>query len=202
MIIFSLVLSKALLLVSSPQVPRLQAMSTNMKSALLNNDIIEQYLAKKVSLRGVTSPFTFSPLASLLHTNHFGVIPKHGRPGKWRLIIDSSFPLGGSVNDSINGNDFPLSYSRVDDAIDFIMQEGHGTLLAKVNIRDAYRLSSIHPHNRHLLGMSWDNQLYTDLALPFNLRSGPFIIIQSVCRSLALDTAFLISYTTRTWMII
>jgi len=38
------------------------------------------------------------------------------------------------------------------------MQEGRGMLLAKVDIRDAYRLIPIHPHDRHLLGMSWDNQ--------------------------------------------
>ena len=149
-----------------------------MQSALLSHDVVAQYLAKEVSLGRVAGPFTSSPLASPLHTNRFGVIPKRGRPGKWRLIVDLSLPPGGSVNDGIDGNDFPLSYSRVDDAIDFIMQEGRGTLLAKVDIRDAYRLIPIHPHDRHLLGMSWDNQLYVDLALPFGLRSAPFIFNQ------------------------
>ena len=92
--------------------------------------------------------------------------------------MDLSFPPGGSVNDGIDGNDFPLLYSRVDDAIAFIVQEGRGTLLAKVDIRDAYRLIPIHAHDRHLLGMSWDNQLYVDLALPFGLCSAPFIFNQ------------------------
>ena len=63
-------------------------------------------------------------------------------------------------------------------AIDFITREGRGMLLAKVDIRDAYRLIPIYPHDRHLLGMSWDNQLGVDLALPFSLRSAPFIFIQ------------------------
>ena len=53
--------------------------------------------------------------------------------------MDLSFPQGASVNDGIDGIDFPLSYSRVDDAIDFIVREGRGMLLAKVDIRDAYR---------------------------------------------------------------
>lgn len=149
-----------------------------MKSALLNRGVVEQYLAREVSLGRVAGPFLSSPFASPLHLSRFGVIPKRGRPGKWRLIVDLSHPQGGSVNDGIDGDDFSLTYSRVDDAIDFIMQEGRGTLLAKVDIRDAYRLIPVHPHDRYLLGMSWDNQLYVDLALPFGLRSAPFIFNQ------------------------
>ena len=125
-----------------------------MRSALQNRDVVEQYLAREVSLGMVAGPFTSSPFVRPLHTNRFGVISRRGRPGKWRLIVDLSFPQEASVNDGIDGTDFPLSYSRVDDAIDFIMREGHGTLLAKVNIRDAYRLIPIHPHDRHFLGMS------------------------------------------------
>ena len=48
-------------------------------------------------------------------------------------------------------------------------------LLNKVDICDVYHLIPIHPHNR-LLGMSWDNQLYVNLALPFI--SAPFIFNQ------------------------
>ena len=92
--------------------------------------------------------------------------------------MDLSFPQGASVNDGIDSTDFPLSYSRVDDAIDFIMREGRGTLLAKGDISDAYRLIPIHPHDHHLLGMSWDTQLYVDWALPFSLHSAPFIFNQ------------------------
>ena len=48
-------------------------------------------------------------------------------------------------------------------------------LLTKVDICKAYRLIAIHPHNRHLR-MSWDNQLYLNLGLPFG--SAPFIFNQ------------------------
>ena len=50
--------------------------------------------------------------------------------------------------------------------------------MLKSTIGDTYRLISIHPHVHHLLGMSWDNQLYVDLALLFGLRSAPFIFNQ------------------------
>lgn len=58
------------------------------------------------------------------------------------------------------------------------MQEGLGTLLAKVYIHDAYHLIPAHPHDCQLLGMSWVNQLYVDLALPIGLGSAPFIFNQ------------------------
>ena len=51
-------------------------------------------------------------------------------------------------------DDFTLSYAQVDDAIDFVMHEGHRTLLAKIDIRDAYHLVPVHPEDRPLLGMA------------------------------------------------
>lgn len=99
----------------------------------------------------------------------------------WEIVVHHGLvipPWGASINDNTDGDVFPLSYSSVDDAIDFIMQEGLGTLLAKVYIHDAYHLIPAHPHDCQLLGMSWVNQLYVDLALPFGLGSAPFIFNQ------------------------
>ena len=42
----------------------------------------------------VTGPFARPPLPNL-EVSSFGVIPKKGQPGKWRLIVDLSSPLGG-----------------------------------------------------------------------------------------------------------
>ena len=47
------------------------------------------------------------------------------------------------------------------------------SLLAKVDIEHAYRNIPIHPQDRHLLGMRWNNILYIDTVLPFGLRSAP-----------------------------
>ena len=69
--------------------------------------------------------------------------------------MDLSHPEGGSVSDGINGDDFSLSYARVDDAVDFIMRKDPGTLLAKIDIRDAYRLVPVHAEDHYLLGMKW-----------------------------------------------
>ena len=50
--------------------------------------------------------------------------------------------------------------------------------MAKVDIKNAYRLLPVHPEDRLLLGMEWQGQVYVDTALPFGLRSAPKIFTQ------------------------
>ena len=53
---------------------------------------------------------------------------------------------------------------------------GRGTKLAKINLKDAYRIVPVHPDDHHLLGVEWEQQTYTDRALPFGLRFAQKII--------------------------
>ena len=52
---------------------------------------------------------------------------------------------------------------------------GRGCLLAKLNLKEAYRAVPIHPSDQRLLAVSWKDTLYLDRALPFGLRSAPKI---------------------------
>ena len=61
----------------------------------------------------------------------------------------------------------------MDEVANLVAGLGHGALLAKVDIEAAYRLIPIHPHDRPLLAMRWDGQVYIDPMLPFGLRSAP-----------------------------
>ena len=106
-----------------------------------------------------------------MHISRFGVIPKSHQPNKWRLIIDLSHPQGHSVNDNIPKTLCSLSYITVDNAIEKILELGPHTLLAKVDIKSAFRLLPVHPADRSLLAMQWDNSIYIDGCLPFGLRS-------------------------------
>ena len=58
---------------------------------------------------------------------------------------------------------------------DLVARLGPAALLAKVDIESAYRLIPVHPDDRPLLAMKWENQLYIDPMLPFGLRSAPMI---------------------------
>ena len=109
------------------------------------------------------------------HINRVGVIPKPHQPGKWQLIVDLSYPEGGSVNAGIDPNLCSLTHKSVDDAVRIITRKGRGTLLAKLDLESTYRIVPLHPDDRHLLGMEWEESLYIDTALPFGLRSAPKI---------------------------
>jgi hypothetical protein len=104
------------------------------------------------------------------------VIPKRGQPGKWRLIVDLSSPKDVSVNDGIDQGNFNLQYVRVDQMVQKVSNLGPGALIAKFDVEDAYPSITFHPSDRFLLcSMKWRGNYFVDLALPFGLRSAPFI---------------------------
>ena len=145
----------------------------NMASTREHPQVIRDYLAIECSEGRVLGPLDLSCFP-LVTTSRFGVIPK-GTTGKWRLIVDLSSPEGASVNDGIAENLCSLSYIGVDNAAREVWRLGQGALLAKVDVKSAYRNIPIHPEDRWLLGMRWEGGLYIDTALPFGLRSAPKI---------------------------
>ena len=153
---------------------KLKSAKYNKPSAAQHPSVVDQYLANEVSLGRVAGPFTVPPYQNL-HISSFGVIPKRGQPGKWRLIVDLSSPGGASVNDGIDPHEFTLHYSTVDQVIRQVSRLGPGALMATFDVEAAYRNVPVHPSHRVLLGMKWRDQFYVDLVLPFGLRSAPFI---------------------------
>ena len=145
----------------------------NMLLARQNSGVVTEYLEKECRLGRLIGPLKKGSIDT--HINRFGVIPKPHQPGKWRLIVDLSYPEGGSVNAGIDPNLCSLTYKSVDDAVRIIARKGRGTLLAKLDLESAYRMVPVHPDDRHLLGMEWEDSLYIDTVLPFGLRSAPKI---------------------------
>ena len=103
--------------------------------------------------------------------NRFGVIPKNHQQDKWCLITDLSHPTGSSVNDGIPSQLCTLTYVTIDDTVLSILKSGRSTLLAKIDIKNAFRLLPVHPADCHLLGMKWRGYVYIDHCIPFGLRS-------------------------------
>lgn len=153
---------------------RLKGAKKNKPSAFQNPKVIDDYLANEVARCRVAGPFPSIPLPNL-HISSFGVIPKKGQPGKWRLIVDLSSPQGSSVNDGISSDEFSMHYIKLDQIISMIAKHGPGALMAKFDVEAAYRNIAVHPEDRYLLGMKWRGQFFVDLALPFGLRSAPYI---------------------------
>ena len=150
----------------------LRSAKKNLDCALHHPIVVDQYLSEELSCSRVAGPFN-TTLIPNAHISRFGVIPKNHQSNKWRLIVDLSHPTGHSVNDGIPKDLCSLTYISVDSAIEQIMALGRGTLLAKIDIKSAFRLLPVRPVDRHLLAMKWSKQLYIDTCLPFGLRSAP-----------------------------
>ena len=132
----------------------LSSAKRNMLSASEHYDVVERYIASEWAEGRILGPVDPGSV-SALHTSRFGVIPKGHASGKWRLITDLSFLDGASVNDGISPTLCSLSYTTVDKVARAAQQLGTGALLAKVNIKSAYRLVPVHPDDRPLLGVIW-----------------------------------------------
>ena len=147
-----------------------------MISASEHPEIVGSYLEVERSVGRVIKMKGTGELAGKrIHCNPFGVIPKKNKPGNWILIVDLSSPEGSSVNDGITKELVTLTYVSVDTVVGRVLELGKGSLLAKMDIRQAYRNIPVHPEDRILLGMAWEGSVYVDAALPFELRSAPLI---------------------------
>lgn len=145
----------------------------NMPSTKAHPKPVDEFLQQEREAGRIMGPMPRSSLRPV-QVNRIGVIPK-STPGKWRLIVDLSFPEGKSVNAGISPGLCHLELASVDDAVHHIIRMGQHSLLAKVDIAQAYRNIPVHPQDRWLLGLMWKGGLYVDTTLPFGLRSAPKI---------------------------
>jgi len=72
--------------------------------------------------------------------------------GEFRLIHNLSFPPNESVNDFIDRDDCSVKYSSVDEAVKLIQNLGSNALLAKCDIKSAFRLLRLNPNDFDLTG--------------------------------------------------
>ena len=155
---------------------QLRCQQGNMHLASEQPEVVGNYLQEELRAgRVIRIPSQKEAKELGVHCNPFGVIPKKGKPDKWRLIIDLSAPEGHSVNDGISKELASLSYVSVDKVVSGILQQGRGALMAKMDIKHAYRNIPVHPRDRLILGMQWKGSSFVDAALPFGLRSAPLL---------------------------
>ena len=137
---------------------------SNMKSAVGNPEVVDQYLSKEVGLGRVVG--TIEPQDALpVHISRFGVIPK---PSAGQVAAHC-----GSVTSQ--GLLCSLTYTSVDKAVQKVLELGTGIEMAKFDVESVYRTVPVHPDDRRFLGMQWKGGIYVDTVLPFRLRSAPKI---------------------------
>lgn len=144
----------------------------NLHSASIHPHIVDEALEKEIQENRIAGPYHSPPFVNL-RCSGLGVVPK--KDGGWRLIYHLSAPTNQSINDYIDPTTYSLQYSTIDDAIKICHEVGKGALLAKVDLKNAFRLCPVRPDDWHLLGICWRGQFYVDKCLPFGLRSAPFL---------------------------
>ena len=94
----------------------------NHKSAIEHPEAIDEYIEKEVTKGALLGPVQERP------SNKFHWSPMLTRPKaktKRRVIVDLSFPKGGSVNDMVEGDKYDglrykLKLPRIDDIVECI----------------------------------------------------------------------------------
>jgi hypothetical protein len=126
-------------------------------------------LDKEISKHRIAGPFDSAPLSNMI-ISPIGLVPKK-TSGEYRLIHDLSFPKGNSVNSHINPEDTCVEYELLDNCIEIIQSIGHGCLIAKTDLMDAFRIIPLSLASYRLLGFKWHDKYYYDRCLPFGCSS-------------------------------
>ena len=84
------------------------------------------------------------------------------------------------MNDGISTSDSSMVYASIEDTACFITTLGRGSLLAKTDIDNAFRLLPVHLSDQQLLGMHWEGQLFhrPAVAIQFAVSSS---LVRCVC---------------------
>ena len=149
--------------------PEFSYKAYNLKSAETYPHIIAGNILSELKEKRVAGPFVHPPLENF-RTSPIGVVPKKDS-GKFRTITDLSSPPGRSINDYISDEESSVSFNNFDSAVNIVAKLGQGALLAKLDVKSAFRICPVHPSDWHLLGFSFCDYYFVDLCLPFGLRS-------------------------------
>lgn len=145
--------------------PRVQTDASNLRSARRNPEIVRQKIQAEVSAGRVAGPFVNRPFNNL-RISPLGLVPKK-IPGEFRLIHHLSYPAGNSLNDFIDPALCTVQYTSFDEAVHMVQDLGQGCLLGKADIKSAFRLLAVSPHDFDQLGFKFDEKFYFDKAMPF-----------------------------------
>ena len=94
--------------------------------------IISEYLQWEVQLGRMCKHEVKSPK---IHLSPLGAIPKKHKLGKWRLIVELSFPDGASINGGISAEWSSVLYVPIDHLSSVVISTGREAFLVKANMK-------------------------------------------------------------------
>ena len=146
---------------------------SNHMSATCYPDHVQAYLQTETSAGAMLGPFRDLPF-SWTQISPLMTRPKRNSYQR-RIIVDLSYPPGGSVNhftpkDTYCGQLAKVKLPSVDDLAKLISDHNGACYLFSVDIARAYRNIPIDPLSWPLAGIQFDSQIYIDISQPFGSR--------------------------------
>ena len=136
---------------------------------------VKEYIEKECRLGALLGPFKVPPFSPWSHCSPLMTRPK-STAGKRRIIVDLSYPRGKSVNTGIPRREFlgkvqTYTLPTVSMVGDRLRTLGTNSHIWSADISRAYRQLRADPLAVPLYGITYEDRLYVDIALPFGCRS-------------------------------
>ena len=147
--------------------------TNNLTSARDNSEQVTAAIIKKLE-RGHTAGSFIHPPFENFRCSPLDAVSK--QEGTHHLIIDLSSPNGLSINDFISKEDYSVKFFKFGGVVPMIKSLGRSALMAKLDVKHAFRLCPVSPVDGHLLGTHWEGFYFIELILPFGLCSSVFIV--------------------------
>jgi len=145
----------------------------NLQSATDFPDEISKEIESLRVLRRLHGPFKTPPLpnfrCSPLRTSTHKCNPKH------HVFNHYSWPHSSLVNDETPDSEGAIVYESFAQAVKALQEAGKGSLLAKLDLKDAYRHIPVRSPDWNLLGFHWRGQFFYPVVLMFGGKSAPYI---------------------------
>ena len=98
---------------------------------------------------------------------------------EYRIIHHLSYPDHLSINDGIPQDKCTVQYHTIDDAISLVKYHGEGSLMAKTDMENGYRLVPINERDHELLGFTMEGKFFYDKVLAMGLSYSCNLFVQS-----------------------
>lgn len=148
---------------------------SNNLSVHEHKEVFNQMFAKELALGHYLGPYLRAEIELALgpfQSSPLSVIPKPGRPRKFRLIQNLFFPFNdpknASINSCINSDSFSCTYGTFDIVSHLIWHLPPGLQAAICDVSEAYRTIPLTPSGWHgLIVQKSDNCFAVDTCLCF-----------------------------------
>ena len=172
-------------------------------------DVLQDWVAQGIAAGPLTRRQVEEAFGSEFTLNKITTRPKPN--GALRIIVDMSAPrdrddfvpgwiwnplLPGSVNSSIDPDQFPLKMSSLKKFVRMLLNVGKGCVVFKVDWQDAYKHIHVRKEDLKLQVVEFGGRFFVELKLVFGARSSPGIY--DGVSQIVLDLAILQSKINRT----